>query len=279
VADRPDRPDRPDGRPAGPAARPAVRRLWQIGGSLAAVGVLGMGTMTYVSQLAHEEETVVRHFDGSGLRLVDVHDTAGRVEIVGTRGDDVRVQAHVGHGLRSTGHSERIEGDRLVLRATCPIIGSNFCGVTYVVEVPEDVDVRVRSDQRITVTDIHGDVDVNTDDGSVEVARIEGDVELSSDNGRVTATDLRSATAHAESDNGRVELGFLDPPTDVTATSDNGSVEVVLPDTQDDYVLDVSSDNGTAASPDIRTDPESPRTVTASSDNGDVTVRYARGSG
>jgi hypothetical protein len=62
----------------------------------------------------------------------------------------------------------------------------------------------------------------------------------------------------------------------VTAASDNGSVEVILPDTPEDYrIVDVSSDNGTAATPDIRIDPESQRTITATSDNGDVTVRYA----
>lgn len=262
-------------RPTDPSPRGAVFHLWRIGGSLAAVGVLGFGTMQSVSQLAHEEETVVRHFDGADLRTVDVRNSAGSVHIVGSDSDEVTVRARVSHGLRSTGESARMDGDRLVLRGSCPVMGSNFCTVRYTVEVPDDVDVYVRADDRISVSDVTGDVDASTDNGRVEAARIDGDVVLVSDNGRVVGTDLRAGTARADSDNGRVELGFLAAPRTVSATSDNGSVEVVLPRTDDYYRIDeVSSDNGTAATPEIRIDPDSDRTITASSDNGDVTVRY-----
>jgi Putative adhesin len=256
--------------------RRGVFHLWRIGGSLGAVCVLGFGTMQSVSQIAHEEETVVRHFDGAGLRLIDVDNSAGSVHVVGVDGDEVTVRARVSHGLRSTGESAHLDGDRLVLESTCPLVGSNFCHVSYDVEVPNDVDVVIQADERISVSDVTGDVEASTDNGRVEAARIDGDVELYSDNGRVTGTDLRAGTARAASDNGRVELGFLAPPGSVTAASDNGSVEVILPDTPEDYrIVDVSSDNGTAATPDIRIDPESQRTITATSDNGDVTVRYA----
>jgi DUF4097 and DUF4098 domain-containing protein YvlB len=268
--------DRPSAPPPGRPARPTLRRTWRIGGSLVAVCVLGFGVMQAVAQLAHEEETIVRHFDGADLRLVEVHTSAGSVHIVGTQGDRVTVRARVSHGLRSTGESARIDGDRLVLRGTCPVIASNFCEVSYTVAVPEDVDVQIRADGRISVTDVTGDVEASTDEGRVEAARIDGDVDLSSDDGRVVGTDLRSDTARGDSDNGRVELGFLAPPRTVSARSDNGSVEVILPRTSEYYRIDdVSSDNGTASTPDIRIDPESARTITASSDNGDVTVRYA----
>jgi hypothetical protein len=263
-------------RPTNLPQRRAVFRLWRIGGSLVAVGVLGFGTMQSVAQLAHEEETVVRHFDGAGLRMVEVHDGSGSVHIVGTQGDRVTVRARVSHGLRSTGESARMEGDRLVLRGSCPVIASNFCEVDYTVVVPEDVDVLVRADGRISVSDVTGDVEASTGDGRVEAARIDGDVDLSSDNGRVVGTDLRAGTARADSDNGRVELSFLAPPQTVSATSDNGSVEVVLPRTAAYYRIDeVSSDNGTAATPEINIRPASDRSITATSDNGDVTVRYA----
>lgn len=257
-------------------SRPRVHLLWRVGGSLAAVGLLGMGTVQTVAQLAHEEETIVRRLDGAAVRVVDIDNSAGAVQVVGTDSDEVTIRARVSHGMRSTARSERIEGDRLVLRASCPIFGSSFCEVAYTLEVPDDVAIRVRSAGRIGVSDVAGDVDASTDNGRVEAARIGGDVRLTSDNGRVAATGLRSTTAEAYSDNGRVELGFLDPPAAVTASSDNGSVEVLLPDTPAEYDVDVSSDNGTTATP-INTDPESERTVTASSDNGDVTVRYAPG--
>jgi hypothetical protein len=274
-SDRPPQPP-PPGPPRSPSAgRPGVRWAWRVGGGLVAVVVLGFGLLQAVAQLAHEEETVVRHLDGAGLRQLDVHNSAGSVHVVGTSGDEVTVRARVSHGLRATQQSVDVDGDRLELRGSCPILGSNFCGVTYTVEVPERMAVRIRADNRISVSDVTGDVDASTDNGRIEAARIDGDVALHSDNGRVIGTDLRAGTAHGESDNGRVELAFLAAPHTVTARSDNGRVEVVLPDTPDDYVVDVQSDNGTAATPDIRTDPDAERTVTASSDNGDVTVRYA----
>jgi hypothetical protein len=255
---------------------PWATKLWRVGGSLAAVGLLGMGSVQAVSRLAHEEETIVRQLDGAGLRLVDVSNSAGGVQIVGTEGDEVTVRARVSHGMRSTGESARVDGDRLVLESTCPLFGSNFCAVTYDVEVPNDVDVVIRADARIGVSDVTGDVDARTDNGRVEAARIGGDVVLSSDNGRVIGTDLRSGSAEAYSEEGRVQLGFLAAPGGVTAESDNGSVEVILPRTQDFYrIEDVSSDNGTAATPEIRIDPDSERAIMATSDNGDVTVRYA----
>ena len=256
--------------------RRGVFHLWRIGGSLAAVCVLGFGTMEAVAQIAHEEETVVRHFDGAGLRLIDVHNSAGSVHVVGVDRDEVTVRARVSHGLRSTGESARVDGDRLVLEGTCPVIGSDFCNVSYEVEVPNDVDVVIQADARIGVSDVTGDVEARTDNGRVEAARIGGDVVLSSDNGRVVGTDLRSGSAEAYSDNGRVEVGFVAAPGAVKAESDNGGVEVILPRTQDFYrIEEVSSDNGTAATPEIRINPESERTITATSDNGDVTVRYA----
>ena len=246
------------------------------GGSLAAVGLLGMGTVQAVAQLAHEEETIVRRLDGADVRTVDIDNGAGSVRVVGTPGDEVTIRARVSHGLRSTGHDERLEGDRLVLDASCPLFASNFCSVSYTVEVPQGVSVRIHAEASIRVADIAGDVVADTSNGRIQADRIGGDVRLDSANGRVVGTDLESATAHAASDNGAVELEFLEPPRTVVADSDNGSVEVVLPDTPDDYILDTSSDNGGLfRMPRRRRDPDSERTVTASSDNGDVTVRYA----
>jgi hypothetical protein len=256
------------------ARRPAVRQLWRVGGSLAAVGILGFGTLQSVTRIAHEEETIVTELDGSSVRSVSIRNGAGSIHLVGTDSDTVTVRAEVSHGLRSTGHTERIEGDQLVLRASCPVFGSDFCEVVYRVEVPRDVAVELRSDSRITVRDIAGSVDASSDNGRVQATRIDGNVRLESDNGRVVGRSLASPVAIVDSDNGRVELSFAEPPGSVSATSDNGSVEVVVPDTRDTYVISVSSDNGTASGTDVRTDPDSTQTITADSDNGDVTVRY-----
>jgi len=267
---------------AEPSVSPAVRRLWMVGGSLAAVVVLVFGLIQAVSVLAHEEETVVTVLDDmSQLRTVEVRNGAGSVHVAGTADDAVTITARVSHGLRSTGHGHRTEGDRLIIDASCPTIGSTFCGVTYDVEVPEDVALVVRAGNGgVTVSDVSGDVDLESDNGRVEAVRLAGDARLRSDNGRVTGTELTSAEVDAESDNGRVELSFRRSPRAVAAASDNGRVEVVLPnrtaDTDVEYRVEVSSDNGTTTNQ-VRTDPFSSRSIDATSDNGSVTVRYALG--
>jgi hypothetical protein len=52
-------------------------------------------------------------------------------------------------------------------------------------------------------------------------------------------------------------------------------VDIVIPDEGAiAYKVDAESDNGTVSFP-VRTDPDGERTITAQSDNGDVTVTYA----
>ena len=255
-----------------------VRRTWLIVGSLVTVPVLLYGAIDVASALAHEERTEVAKFDAGGLQSVDVDNAAGSVRIVGVEDTDtVTVTARVSDGLRATGHDVRSEGDRLVVEGTCPTFLSDWCSVRYTIEVPSDLAVTAETDSgRVTVTDIAGDVEASSDDGRIELARIEGNVVLHSDNGSVTATGIRRASrAEATSENGRVRLEFLDPPDDVVATSDNGSVDVVIPDAGAiAYRVDADSDNGTVSFP-VRTDPDGDRTITATSDNGDVTISYA----
>jgi hypothetical protein len=251
-----------------------VRRAWRIVGTLVAVALLGLGTFQAVLALAHEEHTEVHRFAAAGVRVIDVHDATGHVRIVGSADEPgrIRVTAHVSDGLRATGHSERIEGDRLVLHASCPLF-SNYCTVDYTVEAPEDVDVRVRTDSGTTVQGIRGDVDVDSEEGSVDLDRITGSIRAKTDQGHVRATGLRSSRVTADSDQGGVELRFLEAPRHVRATTDQGSVDVVLPDDGTSYQVSATTDQGTVER-DIRSDPDSDHTITADSDQGDVVLRY-----
>jgi hypothetical protein len=255
-----------------------VRRTWLIAGCLVTVPVLLFGATQVASALAHEERTEVSEFDAGGLRSVDIDNAAGSVRIVGVEDADmVTVTARISEGWRSTGHDVRREGDRLMIEGTCPVFLADWCSVRYTIEMPSDLAVAAEADDgRVTVTDVAADVEASSDNGRVELARIQGKVVLHSDNGSVTATGIRQASrAEATSDNGDVRLEFVDPPDDVVASSDNGSIEVVLPDTGELYRVDAHSDNGTVSTGGVGTRPGSNRTITADSDNGDVTITYA----
>jgi hypothetical protein len=231
---------------------------WRVAGGVLAIASVAWTGVTVAGLVAHEERTSVTAYDAAGITVIDVDSSAGSVKIIGSSGrPEITVSARISNGLRATSEEQRVVDGRLELRASCPVLGSEWCAVDYAIEVPADLDVRV-----------------DADNGSVEVADVAGDVTLTSDNGRVTGTGLRSDAVTADSDNGSVTMELLEPPASVEARSDNGSVDVVLPRTAESYKLSIGTDNGDV-SDDIRTDPASAREITIDSDNGDATVRYA----
>jgi DUF4097 and DUF4098 domain-containing protein YvlB len=152
-----------------------------------------------------------------------------------------------------------------------------WCSVDYRIEVPAAVDLDIDvDDDRVEVVDMRGALTIDNDNGAIEIRGAVGPLVATTDNGRIDATGVRSTTVSADSDNGSVEIVMLEPPQDLRATTDNGSVEVVLPDTPDAYAVDTSTDNGSVRN-DVRTDSTSPRTITLSSDNGNITLRYPEG--
>lgn len=254
---------------------PRVRRAWRIVASLGVGAVLLFGTYQAIIGLAHEEYTFERSFDADDIATIEVHNSAdGPIRIVGGDTDTITVTGHVDDGLRRTGHTERVEGDRLVLDSSCPVYGSSFCSVSYSIEVPRGTDVVASaSNSGVTVTDVDGDVDARSDNGRVELARIGGDVDADSDNGSVILSEMTSDEVEATSDNGSVRVQFDRAPHRVDVDSDNGEVEVVVPE-GDAYQVDASTSNGTEFTGEVATDPASDRLIEATSDNGDVIVRH-----
>jgi hypothetical protein len=261
-------------RSAKPLITRATHKGWKVFGSLVAVVALGMGLMQVVVALGHRTYTVDREFDASGLRSLEVHNGAdGTIRIVGAETDKVTVKARVSDGIRHTGHSERVDGDRLILDSTCPTVGSSFCEVKYTVEVPRALNVLARVDSgSISVTDVDGDVDVRSDSNGVELARIGGTIRVSSDSSSVTGTDLRAGNVDASSDSGHVFIDFARAPDHVVAKSDSSGVEVVVPDDDTTYNVEPTSDSGDVVV-EVPTDPSSSRTIVISSDSSDVVVR------
>ena len=275
----PEGPDGPGpGGPDGPdrsATKPWLRPTWRVISGVGAVALLVMGTIQFASYLGHEEETIVTTVPAAGLTSLVVENGAGPVRIVGVNdADEVRVTARISRGWRRTGHGQRVEGERLVLDATCPIFPSEFCYVRYTVEVPRDMDVDVDGDGWLRASDLDGDLTMTTDDGSIEVERLSGDVFLDSDAGRVRASAMTSGAVEARSDAGSVRLSFDEPPRRVVADSDAGSVEVAVPDDGDPYAVTVDSDAGSATA-DVDQARDAARSIVATTDAGSATVRYA----
>lgn len=255
---------------------PATRRTWIVGGTALAVVALAVTTIQVVGLLARDSETVEAVFPAAEVDVLDVEAHNGDVEVVGGDVDEIEVTAEVDHGFRRTTHRADVRDGVLELRSSCPLL-SNWCRVEYRVVVPDDIEVRIGSDNgRLIVHDVDGTVTARSDNGSIEARGLGGDLDLASDNGRVDGTGLVSATVVATSSNGRVSLAFDDPPSTVEARTSNGAVEVVVPDAEASYRVDIGTDNGSTDNG-VRTDPRSDRSIRARSSNGSVAVRYPTG--
>ncbi|MEW6060034.1 MAG: DUF4097 family beta strand repeat-containing protein [Actinomycetota bacterium] len=251
-----------------------------MGGSLFAVLMLAWGTATAVGALAHET-THLRRVISSPVQTIEVDGgTRGSITVLGASGDDseVTIDMTLNRGLETPSHSETVEGDRLVLRSHCFPLVNIFCQVDYVIRVPEGVSVIAHTDGGdITISNVHGDLDLSSCGGTVEIRDVEARrVLLHSDGGDVRAEGLSAVSIDASSSGGSVLLSLSSPPTTVDVSSSGGDIDIELPDTMDAYHVNVSA-NGGGTSTEIRTDPTSRRVITAEANGGDVVVRYRAG--
>lgn len=262
--------------PSMPSAVPpskAVRRAWLIPGAILAIAVLGWGTYNVLSLLARSEYTTTETFAAAGVGSLDLSNDNGSIIVEATGGDEITVVADVSNGWRSTEVSARIVDDQLVISASCPALGSPWCSVDFTIEIPADRPMSINgSNGSVRIRGVAGPIEVDTDNGTIELEDISGDIRAASDNGGITGRRLSAPSVDADTDNGRISLSFVEPPTSVSARTSNGSVEVVVPDTDVLYRVDLRTDNGSTDNS-VRTDPASSNVIDLSSNNGSITVR------
>jgi hypothetical protein len=271
-------PPAPTSTVASPAVgrRPRGARVWLVLGSIGAVvGIVFVG-MSLVGALVRDHRVINRTIDGSAVREVDIKMDGGNLSLIGDpTGTTDRVRFNVVDGLFGSNHSATVRGDRLVVHAGCRGPFGAHCSVGVTALVPDGVRLVVSSDngaQRIR--NIQGDVMLSSDNGDIHATGISGNLSLTTDNGDVDASQLTSPSVSLATDNGSALLSFGQAPSSVTTDADNGDVTVDLPTPDLAYDLHTATDNGTVSAP-IKTDPTSGRRISATSDNGNITVRYA----
>jgi hypothetical protein len=261
-------------RDAGVTSSGKARTAWLVIGSVVTVAALLGGVSNIVGLLAHEMETRIVTVPAADIAVLEVHSDAGSVTVRAADVTEITVRARIGHGLRRSGSSVEVVDDRLVVRGSCPVFGSQWCDVRYTIDVPAGIDVVVRADNDdVRVSGVTGVLDLHSGNGSVRADDVGGSLTMSSDNGSIRGTGVVADTVDARTDNGDVAIEMRVAPRMLNARSDNGDVEVVVPDDAATYAVDISSGNGSVDSA-LRTDPASERRVTISSDNGNVSASY-----
>lgn len=186
-------------------------------------------------------------------RLV-VRADAGAVEVTGTEEEaPPEVTERLHYDKRQPRTSHEIEGNTLVLTATCPSRGQRRCWVDYTITVERSVEVAAESGA--------GNVVVQDTSGSVEARTSAGDIR---------ATGVTGPSVVAGSDAGSVVLEFTSAPDEVDATTSAGDVTVRLPG-RTSYAVEADTEVGDRRV-EVPVDSGSAHRVVLRSDVGDVSV-------
>jgi hypothetical protein len=244
-------------------------RILAVGLSLLAVG---WGALTIVSLLAR----VTEHHSATyaGIRTVDLNLGFESVQIVGAAdATSVTMNRSYTWSLSKPSVGQRRDGDRLLITSHgCRFNPGIGCSGAVRLVVPKNITVRVQTgDSGLTLSNLTGDIDAATSNGSVRASHLSGQVNLSTSNGSIEASALRSLRVEAHTSNGSVRLSFAVAPTAATVGSSNGTVEVVVPRDGSTYRVNATTSNGTRDVA-VPTDSRSPRIIEAHTSNGTVRV-------
>lgn len=247
-----------------------TRMLWRIGGSALTVAMLGFGSLQTVSQLAYDR-THAAHTLAAAVHAVDIRIDSGSIDVEAAPDrTTVAMTRDVERGLVHTSVSERVEGDTLVVRASCPFLSAH-CEAHFRLDVPPGVSVIARADGHVRVRGVHGDVDARTSQGRISLDDVWGRVRAHASEGSVDASALHSAAVDASASQGGVTLRFAVDPSDVVARTSEGSVHVSVPRDGVAYRVDAHASQGSTTVA-VPTDPAGGRRISARSSQGSVTV-------
>lgn len=221
------------------------------------IGGIAVAAISAVMWFTRSTQTVDLSSEAPSGAVRITH-SCGPIELREGTAGTVSTRAEVRYLWNEPTVTSTLQGDVVVVSVDCPF-ASFGSTVTLVVDVPPD-----------------GTVEARTSAGSVTATGVSSALTLRSSAGSVTATDVTSERVSAESSAGSVSLSFAAAadPTAIVARSSAGSVRVTVPDVADvAYRVDAGSAAG-STTVQVRTDPQSDRSISARSSAGSVVVSY-----
>jgi len=246
--------------------------LFAVGLALTAV-LVGLGGLVAVNRMATQTVLQRHTYPFNGTQL-SVEAALGSVQIVPGEPGQIVVDRRITYGLRRPSVQERVDGDTFrVSDQDCPVPEAFPCRVRWLLQVPRDLDVEVRTvSGAIRVSGLSGKVKLTSESGAVNASGPSGKlVTLRSHDGMVTAQNISSAQVVATSDNKAVQLTFRSPPALVVGRSQRGQVGVVLPEGNDTYKISAKSQSGSRTVA-AKTSDDAKRRIDILSATGDVSV-------
>lgn len=165
---------------------------------------------------------------------IDLDNKGGDIQLTASATKVVKVTEEVSFSSDQPKTEHSVSGSEL--RLTSGSCDSGNCKVSYRIELPSNVAVKIA-----------------TDGGDVKGKGLGGDVELNTEGGDV-------------------QLVFAAAPKSIDASTAGGNVDLTVPSGA--YAVDVSTDGGNRTV-DVKTEGGAPNSITARTDGGDVTVKPA----
>jgi Toastrack DUF4097 len=234
--------------------------------------LLAVGGSWALSWATRETDTNSRTMPA--VRTIEVDSRrSGDVVVIGTQRSDIRLRTKQSRTIFGRPHIEvgYVNG-RLRLDGHCSeleIWGSDAgCSVSFRLEVPRDTTVRLTaSSGDVRADGLSGTADLRTKSGDVHAVGALGTLHLETISGDVDA-DSSASDIDASTTSGDVHVRARNP-TRVKAHTVSGDVHVSVPDrTYAVETHEVSGDDHV----EVRTDPNAPRSIQATTTSGDVHV-------
>lgn len=233
------------------------RLVLLVGGVLLVVCGVALGVSEVLTHSRTQTEVVARH-----IERVVVRAGTGNVHLEGTESARVMVREDLRWMWNEPRVSTRVNGSTITVSASCPESGAlNRCKADLDLAIPFDADVVVTGDS-----------------GDITADRLAGHVDLRTDSGDVRADRLNPISVRARTNAGDVDLGFSTQPVAIHANSNSGDVHVNVPQ-GGEYRVDATTKAGDVDVRGVIRNDRATRTISATADAGNVTVKGGTGGG
>jgi hypothetical protein len=250
-----------------------VRVALVAGIALVALVTVAQGTIALIDLAARQTTTETQRF--GGVRSIVIGD-AGDVRLTAApAGAAFEVRTKITEGLRKPSHDARVTGGgSLVLTSTCGWVFGNSCGVDYEVRVPVGTRVDVQGgagDVRAEGLRSSRPVRIEATSGDLDVTGVSAPaLRLHAGSGDIHAIDVRAADVLAGTSSGDVHVSLGGPADRLKAITSSGDLHLEVPDAV--YRLDTAAGSGEIHDGAVRASPGARRSITASTDSGDIHI-------
>jgi hypothetical protein len=258
----------------GPAPDRPGRVLMLIIGGLLTLALIAGGTYIAVGAVAHEEITATVHFPAGITRIV-ANLGRGSLTLRAAAQDDISGERTTSRGLHDPHITETVDGTTLELTTTCSGFATDWCGVSYTLDVPAAVTLDATTGSGgITLSGTSGDAILRTGSGVLSVDGATGKLNMETGSGYLRGTNLRGPVVTARAGAGLVRLSFATTPQAVSARTGAGAIDIEVPDDGTAYALTTDTGSG-GEDITVTVDPRSAHVIDTSSGAGSVKVHYA----